>query len=108
MASEQPLLSPSRAARLEKELELVHAEEAFVAAKAKGQTRRDTALAKAFTAAKTFEEYDEARRNIAPAASAEDKAKLSAVRQEYREKYRGPPKDGGAAPATHHAGSKVN
>ena len=93
--------------RLEKELELVAAEEAYVAAKAKGQARRDKALAKAFTAAKTFEEYDEARRNIAPAASAEDKAKLRAVRQEYREKYRGPPKDGGASPATHNAGSRV-
>ena len=86
--------------RLEKELELVAAEEEFVAAKAKGQAKRDKALAKAFTAAKTFEEYDEARRNIAPAASAEDKAKLRAVRQEYREKYRGAPKDGGAAPDT--------
>ncbi len=93
--------------RLEKELELVAAEEAFVATKAKGQAKRDKALAKAFTAAKTFEEYDEARRNLAPAVSAEDKAKLSAVRQEYREKYRGPPKDGGAAPATHQAGSGV-
>ena len=98
----------SRKERLEKELELVAAEEAFVAAKAKGQAKRDKALAKAFTAAKTFEDYDEARRNIAPAVSAEDKAKLRAVRQEYREKYRGPPKDGGAAPATHHAGSRVN
>ena len=98
----------SRKERLEKELELVAAEEAFVAAKAKGQAKRDKDLAKAFTAAKTFEDYDEARRNIAPAVSAEDKAKLRAVRQEYREKYRGPPKDGGAAPATHHAGSRVN
>ncbi len=98
----------SRKERLEKELELVAAEEAFVAAKAKGQAKRDKDLAKAFTAAKTFEDYDEARRNIPPAVSAEDKAKLRAVRQEYREKYRGPPKDGGAAPATHHAGSRVN
>ncbi len=94
--------------RLEKELELVAAEEAYVAAKVKGQAKRDKALAKAFTAAKTFEDYDEARRNIAPAASAEDKAKLRTVRQEYREKYRGPPKDGGAAPDVITAGSKVN
>ncbi len=94
--------------RLEKELELVAAEEAFVAAKAKGQAKRDKALAKAFTVAKTFEDYDEARRNIAPAASAEDKATLRAVRQTYREKYRGPPKDGGAAPDHLNAGSRVN
>ncbi len=98
----------SRSERLEKDLELAHAEEAFVAAKAKGQAKRDKALAKAFAAAKTFAEYDEARRNIAPAASKEDKAKLRAVRQEYRLKYRGPPKDGGAAPATIEAGSQVN
>ncbi len=94
--------------RLEKELELVAAEEEYVAAKAKGQTKRDTALAKAFAAAKTAAEYDVARAKIPPAASKESKAKLSKIRQEYREKYRGPPKDGGAAPATHHAGSKVN
>ncbi len=98
----------SKTERLEKELELAHAEEEFVAAKAKGQAKRDKALAKAFTAAKTVEEYDEARRNLAPAVSAEDNAKLSAVRKDYRENYRGPPKDGGAAPATIQAGSKVN
>ena len=94
--------------RLEKELELVAAEEAYVAAKAKGQAKRDAALAKAFDKAKTPAEYDKARRDIPPAVSAEDKAKLSAVRKEYREKYRGAPKDGGAAPATHNAGSRVN
>ncbi len=93
--------------RLEKELELVAAEEAYVAAKAKGQTKRDTALAKAFTAAKTAAEYDEARRNIPPAVSAEDKAKLSAVRRDYRENYRGAPKDGGASPAHLNAESRV-
>ena len=98
----------SKPERLEKELELAHAEEAYVATKAKGQAKRDKALAKAFTAAKTFEEYDEARRNLPPVVSAEDKAKLSAVRQDYRDNYRGPPKDGGAAPATLQAGSKVN
>ncbi len=93
--------------RLEKELELVAAEEAFVAAKAKGQAKRDKALVKAFDKAKTPAEYDKARRDIPPAASAEDKAKLSAVRRDYRENYRGPPKDGGASPATIEAGSGV-
>ncbi len=94
--------------RLEKELELVAAEEAYVAAKAKGQARRDKELGKAFAAAETAAEYDKARAKIKPAASPESKAKLDAVRVEYREKYRGPPKDGGAAPATHNAGSQVN
>ncbi len=97
----------SRKQRLEKELELVAAEEAYVAAKAKGQAKRDTALAKAFAAAKTAEEYDKARAKIPPAASAEDKAKLGAVRRDYRDNYRGAPKDGGAAPATHNAESGV-
>ncbi len=94
--------------RLEKELELVAAQEEYVAAKAKGQARRDKELAKAFAAAETAAEYDKAREKIKPAASPESKAKLSKIRQEYREKYRGPPKDGGAAPATHNAGSQVN
>ncbi len=93
--------------RLEKELELVAAQEEYVAAKAKGQAKRDAALAKAFDKAKTPAEYDKARRDIPPAASPASKAKPSAIRQEYREKYRGPPKDGGAAPATHNAGSGV-
>ena len=93
--------------RLEKELELVAAEEEFVAAKAVGQAKRDKALDKAFAAAKTPEAYEKAKAKIKPAASPESKAKLSAIRGEYREKYRGAPKDGGAAPATHQAGSRV-
>ncbi len=94
--------------RLEKELELAAAEEEFVAAKAKGQAKRNAAIDKAFAAAKTPAAYAAAVAKIPRAVSAEDKAKLSAVRQDYRKNYRGPPKDGGAAPATHNAGSRVN
>jgi hypothetical protein len=98
----------SKTERLEKELELAHAEDAYVAAKAAGQKKRDAALDKAFKAAKSRAEYDKARRDLPPAVSAEDKAEISAVRKDYRENYRGAPKGGGAAPATHAAGSQVN
>ncbi len=51
----------SRAERLEKEAELLRAQDAFVAAKAAGQKKRDAALAKAFAAAKTHAEYEAAK-----------------------------------------------
>lgn len=96
-----------RAIADEKAAEVSRAEADFVAKKAAGQAKRDKALARAFTAAKTFTEYDKARRDTAPAVSPEDKAELRKVRQEYRDNYRGPPKDGGASPATIEAGSGV-
>ncbi len=98
----------SKAERLKAQLAVLEAEEAFVKAKAAGQAKRDKAIAKAFDAAKTPEAYAAAVAKIAPAVSAEVKDELRTLRADYRANHRGAPKDGGAAPDTHNAGSQVN
>ncbi len=98
----------SRTEKLKAQLALEEAQDAFIAAKLAGQKKRDAAIAKAFTAAKTPEEYADAVRKIAPAVSKKDKEAFHAIRAAYRANYRGAPKDGGAAPDTHNAGSRVN
>ncbi len=92
---------PSKAERLRAEADMVDAEAAFIATKAKGQKRADKARAKAFDTAGTVEEFMAAYRAVPPAVSREVKETFHALRRTYREKYRTPVKPGeGAAPGT--------
>ena len=68
----------TKADKLKAQLKLVEAEDKFVAKKEAGKL------------------------------TVKDRHDLRAVRQEYREKWRGPPKDGGAAPATTGSATEVN
>ncbi len=95
------MATPSKAERLRAEADMEDAEAAFVKKKKTGQKRVDEARAKAFTAAKSYDEFAAANRAIKPALSAAEKAKHRALRQKYRLKYRKAVEPGeGAAPDT--------
>ncbi len=90
----------NRTDQLEADLAIEKVNEAYMEAKAAGQERVDTAREKAFNKAKTATEYQAAVADIPPALSNEEKLEHRAAVQEYRERWRGPPKAGGAAPET--------
>ena len=93
----------TKADKLRAELAMAEVDEAYLKAKVAGQAKVAKAREAAFSKAKTAQEYSNLVKEIPPALTNDEKLAHRAAVREYREEWRGSPKDGGAVPDPAHA-----